>query len=381
MRTEISRQAQEQEDEVRRLRDAVRGRTDEDSSEDDASDEEDDDETTVAGIVAKARKQVEQVLTAPEKDETGEEASGLFGMAFMKRGAERKRKQAEVEANDLLDELKLLEEPSDAEVDAVETSHKDEFTDEQLVAASNDVAHLLSTANPWISAAAEVAPASASAAGPRAKRRRKEPQTEAAMALPKTILEESEILKNFQDDVDEEQRELIRTLFVQSEEPRASTEGGKTGEAVTPTVQSLPGWGRWVGSGTTKRSRRGGKAHKQQQEEKLANSTVHARTSSGDKKVSRVKVMNAGATPAVNNLPHNFKDADEYRKLRAMDTTAPELLSAAAHARAVAPRVNIRLGAVVPPLESGKQLSVGERDILLDAWNNKRRPSRTKAKF
>jgi U3 small nucleolar RNA-associated protein 14 len=254
-----------------------------------------------------------------------------------------------------------------------EAEKKEEFSEEQLQAAGAEVAHLI-PANPWVAAVKEVAVPSAAT-----KRRKKD--TEPALTMPKTILEESEILKNFQDDVDEEQRELIRTLFVQSEERQENAEDKLANNA--PVSESLPGWGRWVGAGATKRSRRGGKAHKDQSAvvgKKPATPVATGKAVTTKTRVSRVKVMNV-APPAEVKVPHNFKDADEYRKFRAMDTTAPELLSVSAHARVVAPRVNLRLGAVVPPLQSGKQLTVGQRDILIDAWNNKRRPTRTKAKF
>jgi U3 small nucleolar RNA-associated protein 14 len=101
MRSEISRQAQAEQDQKRELVRAIKGGkegadSDDDSSMDSENDEEDD-------IVAQVKKAVNEKLKNPSQ--STEPQTGLMGMKFMKEAEVRKRNQTLKEADDFVSAL------------------------------------------------------------------------------------------------------------------------------------------------------------------------------------------------------------------------------------------------------------------------------------
>ena len=326
MRTEISKQAQEMEDERKQLSKAVRAQDESSESESEAA------------------------------SQAEEKPTGVFAMEFMKK-ARAKAHQAEQESEN--------SEPEEEK----ETSETNNFTHEEIQQATQEISHLID--NPWL--AKEPQSKKTPLAATKPEETRKEAKQSSVWRAPDESASEDEIFKKFNGPLDEEQRALVKQLFqgsmVHSEThlENFQAENKKTEEAAT---ESLPGWGRWVGVGTTKRSRRASKR-------KGPESAIVKKPKPT---VSRVIVSESVLKTSEKRLPYPFKTQDEYEAVQS-GVTAPELMTMSAHKRAIAPKLNVRLGAVIPRLDTSKQLSNAERDLLIDAWKNRRKPNRTKTRL
>ena len=419
MASEIGRQAQIESDEKKELIRAVKGkrkRTD-DPSGDESGDESDDSGVSDSeDLIESTRRKVKQLQ---ESENQQLPTDGLLGMGFMRKGIERKRREADDEAANLLNELDNLNQSSNS-------LEQQEFTPAALEKATAEIASLLDPQtmeistqnnNPWLSATGL---AVTEAAKPKKSKKAKKAKTEKVQKNPPPEEEisdsDTDLLNRFGGaELDEGQRALVKELFAQGgthanvfeqelnnvdKEKKNVSDGG-----------SLPGWGNWAGPGIIRRSRRSKttksavqksmahkpaikivnvnpskgknpkKSEKKESGKNLFKQPTAAPVATGKSVISRAIVSDAvksSVNPKV--LPYPFKNQADFDAIQ-NSHTAPELMTLSAHKRIVAPRVNVRVGAVIQPLDTGKQLSMNERDSLIDAWNNRRKPTRTKAKF
>ena len=361
---EVARQAQDENDEKRELIRAVKGkrkRADSSDLEDDSDEDSDVSDDPVQGAVG----ELSRVLAEPEDQLPTE---GIMSMSFMKKGMQRKRQEALDEARALMGDLQGGAQPAES------AAQVDELDEAAVAKASEEIKHLVNLQtfdiqptpyNPWTQPEA-----------PKAKK---------AKTRKSQVVEDEVIEKDEVDDAEEEslfnkfggselddsQKQLIKQLFASSDtHEKVFAAESKSVSHEKPETEALAGWGRWAGPGVTKRSKRGGK-NTPKAVQKIAKPVPQRMIVSS--KVSDDKY-------SVKAVPYPFTNTEEYSAVQSA-LTAPELMSAAAHAKTIAPRINVRVGAVIAPLDTSKRLSSKERDVLLDAWNNRRKPSRTRAKF
>ena len=307
IRTEISRQAQAQDDEKRELIRAIKGRTDrersdsesDEDSERSSSEDEDD-------IVAKVKKAINSKIVG--SSETIVPQKGLLGMKFMREADKRKK-------NDTIGEATKF-------IDALEGDESSE----------------------------------------------KEPEQE----LPQTTAVDTE----------ETQQSLVASLFGDVvPETQSKPSGKKSLKPVTVEKpqegEEMPGWGSWIGEGVKKRKRNRNAASKavdQPISKKAAkpSAIVHAL----DEALVKAPLMKY----QVKEIPYPYKTREEYEAANVMPL-GPEWQSLSAHSEAVQPKICARLGAVVPPLRLAKHLDSDKRAKLIDAWDKRKRPQHTKARF
>ena len=354
---EVARQAQDENDEKRELIRAVKGkrkRADSSDLEDDDSDGSDDSGDPLEDAVG----ELSRVIAEPEDQLPNE---GIMSMSFMKKGMLRKRQEALDEARALMGDLQGAT--------SEEVAQPDELDEAAVAKAAEDIKHLVdlqtfdlqAPLNPWTQP--EIAK-------PKKKARK-------VVQVVEEVLEQSEddedLFNKFGgSELDDTQKQLIKQLFASSDtHEKVFAAESKSVSQEKQETEALPGWGRWAGPGVTKRSKRGGK-NTPKAPPKVAK-PVPQRLLVSDKVPAEDKY-------GVKAVPYPFTNSDEYSAVQSA-VTAPELMTAAAHARTIAPRINVRVGAVIAPLDTSKRLSSKERDVLLDAWNNRRKPSRTRAKF
>ena len=174
------------------------------------------------------------------------------------------------------------------------------------------------------------------------------------------------------------QQALVASLFgsVVPEKPKSSPPG-KKGKSITVEQpkegDEMPGWGSWVGEGVKKRKRKQPKVEQTQPAKAVKPSAiVHAL----DESVVKAPLMKY----QVKEIPYPYKTREEYEAATSMPL-GPEWQSLTAHSEAVQPKICARLGAVVPPLRLAKHLDSDKRAKLIDAWDNRKRPQHTKARF
>ncbi|PHJ23381.1 os03g0343300 related [Cystoisospora suis] len=192
----------------------------------------------------------------------------------------------------------------------------------------------------------------------------------------------------------DEQKDLIHQAFVcdsdveeefyqdHLKEQEAEGEGGKNGGGHSSTG-ALPGWGSWHGPGI-----RAWKKNSQHRGDQQKTSSTSAGETGEKKKVKRPcvilnqKLDRKAAKYLVSELPHPYKSAEQY-EATLQHATGPEWNTASMHARLIAPKINVRVGAVIPPLQYARRhLGAAERDAILEAWDSKAsRRQRTKTRF
>eukprot|EP00386_Alphamonas_edax_P007055 GDKI01023172.1.p1 GENE.GDKI01023172.1~~GDKI01023172.1.p1 ORF type:complete len:736 (-),score=285.30 GDKI01023172.1:735-2942(-) len=181
--------------------------------------------------------------------------------------------------------------------------------------------------------------------------------------------EEEDALAGFQSKQASEQRDLIRKTFAagkQEEEFYEEAQREELEEQKEKEPKVLPGWGDWAGNGVKP---------KKQKEEPAPNAAPKKKAVLLSGKLDR-----KAAKYYIQDLPFPFKTAEQY-EATLQHPLGAEWNTAAAHNRMVQPKINVRIGAVIPPLEHAKHLPKKQQDSLLQAWDNKRKPNRTKARF
>lgn len=173
-----------------------------------------------------------------------------------------------------------------------------------------------------------------------------------------------------------EQRDLVRTTFVEGthlEDFEAEQEdiAKKKEEATEKANAPLAGWGNWTGAGIKPRKPKGkGKGKGAEEVEP-------------PKKLPKV-VMAEGTTETakyfVGQLPYGYSSTQQYDKTMDMPT-GPEWNTMKTHQRNVKPRIFVRQGVVVPPLEHIRHLPAAEAESAIKAWGSKKGPNRLKSRI
>ncbi|PFH35955.1 hypothetical protein BESB_056060 [Besnoitia besnoiti] len=196
---------------------------------------------------------------------------------------------------------------------------------------------------------------------------------------------DDESVESGAEDAREIQRRLIRQAFVcdddaeeeffQDQQREEEEENGGGAAAVS---DALPGWGVWHGEGVRARKARGRPGA-------AAKSVAPAEEK--NKKKRPLVVINQtldrkAAKYFVPELPRPYTAKDQYDSTL-QHPTGPEWNTSAVFNRLIAPKINVRVGAVLPPLQMArKHLGPAERDALLEAWDSKAsRKQRTKARL
>lgn len=177
-----------------------------------------------------------------------------------------------------------------------------------------------------------------------------------------------------------EQRDIVRTMFVQGTqeddfdyelgaEEREQMEAAKKPELV--------GWGSWTGEGIVPRRPKGNGKGKDKQ-------TATPNAQNMGKKRPRVQIRgdNDVATGKyfVDKVPFPFQSPAQYNQEMRMPS-GPEWNTMDTHLNRIKPKVCIKAGAIVPPLQFVKHLPPEQRDSVIDAWSAAKQPKRPKARF
>lgn len=171
----------------------------------------------------------------------------------------------------------------------------------------------------------------------------------------------------------EDQGSLVASLFADTE-PQETPKPKKSGfklQRNDETPDAIPGWGSWIGEGVKERKPKR-KAELQPTQPKKQTAVVHMASDSA----LRAPLMKY----QVKEVPYPFKSKEEY-ELANGSPLGPEWMSLSAHAETIKPRVNARIGAVLAPIKLAKHLDTDKRAQLIDAWDNRKRPTHTKARF
>ena len=139
----------------------------------------------------------------------------------------------------------------------------------------------------------------------------------------------------------------------------------------------LVGWGSWTGEGIVPRKPKGKGKGKVDTQTANAETLVkkRPRVQMGEDKndVSMGKYF-------VDKIPFPFQSPDQYNQEMRMPS-GPEWNTMDTHLNRIKPKVCIKAGAIVPPLQFVKHLPPEQRDSVIDAWGAAKRPKRLKAKF
>ena len=82
----------------------------------------------------------------------------------------------------------------------------------------------------------------------------------------------------------------------------------------------------------------------------------------------------------VTDVPYPYKSKAEYAAANSQPI-GPDWMALTAHSEAIRPKICARIGAVVPPIKLAKHLDADKRAKLIDAWDNRKRTTHTKARF
>lgn len=187
---------------------------------------------------------------------------------------------------------------------------------------------------------------------------------------------EEDVLQELDIDGDDarEQRELVRAAFVEGtqaedfEEELETAERTKEEEAARDALK-LAGWGHWTGAGVRPRK---------PPAPKKAGAETPAR------KKSRVKVFE-GASKVnakffVDKVPFPYMNPAQYERQMRMPS-GPEWNTMQSHKDRIKPKVVVRAGAVVTPLQYVKHLPPEKREDAIQAWSAPKAPKRLKARL
>jgi U3 small nucleolar RNA-associated protein 14 len=176
-----------------------------------------------------------------------------------------------------------------------------------------------------------------------------------------------------------EQRDLVRTAFVEGnqaddfeeeQEELARKKGEAEEEARKP--KELAGWGSWTGEGIKPKEMR-------PPPQKRA-----AGEAGSDKKRSRVQFHEKGnvgsAKYFVDKVPFPFQTPEQYDQQMRMPT-GREWNALPTHLQRIKPKMFVKVGAIVPPLQYVKHLPPEQRDDAIKTWSSAKQPKRLKARL
>lgn len=243
--------------------------------------------------------------------------------------------------------------------------------------------------------AAEV-PGNTSKDKKKAKRKRKIPaDAQEAIATADAAAQEREAMAEIKDmltplngdsETARQQRDLVRTAFIEGtqledfdfEEEERQRKKEEAGEKVD---QVLAGWGSWTGVGIVPRSQGKGKGKgKGSSARKAAEKDIAARKP-GEQRPARVQI-HEGKTEAgkyfLHKVPYPYENAKHYDHQLKMPI-GQEWNIMPTHLHRIKPKIFVKVGAIVPPLQYVKYLPEEQRQGVIDTWAAHKQPKRLKA--
>ncbi|KAF8822941.1 hypothetical protein IE077_001898 [Cardiosporidium cionae] len=184
--------------------------------------------------------------------------------------------------------------------------------------------------------------------------------------------------------MDSTQQTLINKLFVTSntvdmefkeamKRNQQEEEGEDNAMGSSNESKGIAGWGAWIGDGISL-----------SKPKKPRKSMMKAASVTPSSKKSLVilntKLDRKLAKFSVPTLPYPYSSEQHYESTL-HHPIGKEWNVQAAHQRFIRPKVNVRLGAVVLPLQYAKSLPPKEADAFLDSWSSRPKKRRTKSKF
>lgn len=170
------------------------------------------------------------------------------------------------------------------------------------------------------------------------------------------------------------QESLVASLFaapVQTPVSKSASSSGLKLKRPEREEDGLPGWGDWVGEGLKERAPKR-KAAEVPKTHAPSSAVLHM----ADEQAIRAPLMKY----QVKEVPYPYKSRAEYEAATA-NPVGPEWMSLTAHVETIQPKICARIGAVVHPIKLAKHLDADKRAKLIDAWDNRKRPKHTKARF
>eukprot|EP00928_Gymnodinium_smaydae_P006992 TRINITY_DN12501_c0_g1_i2.p1 TRINITY_DN12501_c0_g1~~TRINITY_DN12501_c0_g1_i2.p1 ORF type:complete len:932 (+),score=329.22 TRINITY_DN12501_c0_g1_i2:60-2855(+) len=184
-----------------------------------------------------------------------------------------------------------------------------------------------------------------------------------------------------------EQRDLVRTAFVrgtQEEDFDAELEAAELEkEEKSKKSDALVGWGSWAGEGIAPRKPKGeGKGKKRRGDTgdapggAAANGAAPARP-----KVTFYEGANkVSGKYFADKVPFPYQSPDQYNQELRMPS-GPEWNTLDSHLNRIKPKVCLRAGTIVAPLQYVKHLDPEKRESAIEAWSKSKQPKRLKARF
>jgi len=183
-----------------------------------------------------------------------------------------------------------------------------------------------------------------------------------------------------------EQRDLVRTAFVEgTQEDDFEEEQEKLAldkdELEKKKTTELAGWGHWTGDSMPARKPKG-KGKGKGPEPKIAESQkprppARVQVLTGKDELNATK---ASAKYFVDKVPHPFQNPAQYDQQLRMPS-GPEWNTLPQHLEKIKPKMFVKVGAIVPPLQYVKHLPPEKREAAIDVWASGKQPKRLKARF
>lgn len=226
-----------------------------------------------------------------------------------------------------------------------------------------------------------VAASSSPASKAKSKRRKLNNEVEAQEPVVAPAANElDEVLDAFSSDsgLAAEQRNLVRTTFIQGTQmedfdaEQAEQDRSKK-EKEDLANQALAGWGSWAGAGIVPKKTKGeGRgAGRKEAKGKDACSAPKSRVQIND-------VSRDSAKYYIDKLPFGTNASQYEQKMRV--PSGPEWNALPTHLHKIKPKVFVKIGAVVPPLQYIKHLSPESRESAINTWTRSKQPKRLKAR-
>jgi len=180
-----------------------------------------------------------------------------------------------------------------------------------------------------------------------------------------------------------QQRDLVRATFVEGTQAEDFDEEKEeklreAEEKDNPT--QLSGWGSWTGAGVKPRP-----APKKKQTAPKA-AALKAGAQHSTPKPPHVQLydgdadVKAQAKYFVDKVPYPFKNPQQYDQEMRMPS-GPEWNTLSGHLQRVKPKIFMKVGAVVPPLQFIKHLPPEQQESAINTWAAGKQPKRLKARF
>jgi U3 small nucleolar RNA-associated protein 14 len=177
-----------------------------------------------------------------------------------------------------------------------------------------------------------------------------------------------------------QQRDLVRATFVegtQAEDFDEEKDQHLREQEEKDKPEELLGWGSWTGAGVKPRPaakpkgkpKGSGKGGKQ-----------HSTPKPAHVQVSETMTASSQAKYYVDKVPFPFKSPQQYDQEMRMPS-GPEWNTLSQHLQRVKPKVFMKVGAIVPPLNYVKHLPPDQQESAINTWAASKQPKRLKARF